>query len=296
MSRREGVTVENKVEYRAGELAEKPEEKSELVPADQPRSLVGYGDRADVKELATRLLQMLPQVKKVGFAGALALAQVAVRMGLNPLVGEIWAIPHKDGSYSLMTGIKGLRRAGHNQAAADNGFYTVRFRVAKDEELQGVTLGAGDLARACDLVVSGDRARAYREQTQSLPIFTGIGIYRHGEQTMMHPLACARKRAEADALKQAFDLPLLVDERQDAEMAQDLVDVEVRSEAAALWQAMVPGAAERVGHGQAEQLPCSGVDDVVVGVAKQSEAPAELPPAQKTFSEIVDEVYGEEAQ
>lgn len=174
----------------------------------RPDALAIYADRTQVRELAERLTQMLPNVKQLGNAGALALAQVSISMGLNPFVGEIWAIPQKGGTFSLMTGIKGLRRAARHQAAADDGMYTVAFRHVTEDEAAGLRINPGDIIRACDLWQDGRKARAFAEFTGNIPKFTGIGVYRQGEKTMMNPLHVARKRAEADALKQAYDLPI----------------------------------------------------------------------------------------
>ena len=204
-----------------------------------PHALTQYGSRAEISEMATRLTQMLPGVKKLGNTAALALAQVALRMGLNPFVGEIWAIPNKEGTFSLMTGIKGLRRAAHQQADVDGGFYTVYFRHCTEEELDGMTTHQGDIVRACDLIRSGRRARSYLELTHTLPRFTGIGIYRAGEATRMQPLMVARKRAEADALKQAFDLPLVAMEEQ--EQPETLAEE-------ATWQVTTPPETEPETH------------------------------------------------
>jgi hypothetical protein len=185
----------------------------------------GYADREQVRELADRLSVMLPSVKQVGKVGALALAQTAVSLGLNPLVGELWAIPSGD-NFTIMAGIKGLRRAARIQAERDHGMYTVFFRVPRAEEIDGLTVNAGDVVRACDVTVSGDRARMFLEQVGKVPVFTGIGIYRNGEKSRMSPLACARKRAESDALKQAFDLPLAFSDRDEETVpASTIVEV-----------------------------------------------------------------------
>lgn len=171
-----------------------------------------YGDREEVNALADRIMVMLPQVAKVGKPAAFALAQVAVAMRLNPFVGEIWAIPDGRGGFNIMGGIKGLRRAAHRQAKEDGGMYTVFLRVPRGEEVEGLIINKGDIVRACDVTVSGKMAEAHRVLTGEVPRYTGIGIYRNGESTRMNPLQVARKRAEADALKQAFDLPLAIPE------------------------------------------------------------------------------------
>jgi len=177
--------------------------------------LAAYGDIEEVRELTRRILTMLPGAKDLGPYGAGALAQASLAMGLNPLIGEVWAIPQggrqNDGthkSYAIMVGIKGLRTKAHEQARADHGMFTVHFRSPTEDEMYGVKLNNGDIARACDLVVSGDRAARHHDLTGEVPRYVGIGVYRGGESTKMHPLQVARKRAEADAIKQAYDVPL----------------------------------------------------------------------------------------
>jgi len=172
--------------------------------------LDAYGGRPEIREMSKRLMAMLPSVKQLGSVGAMALAQAALAMGLNPFIGEVWAIPQdRTGkTFAIMPGIKGIRRKAREQTAADNGYYTVSFRSARPEEVEGLIIGGGDIVRACDLRVVGDRALKLYKITGAVPCFTGIGVYRHGESTKMMPLHVARKRAEADALKQAFDIPL----------------------------------------------------------------------------------------
>lgn len=173
-------------------------------------ALQAYGARPEIREMSTRLMAMLPSVKKLGNAGAMALAQAAIAMGLNPFIGEVWAIPQdKSGSsFAIMPGIKGIRRKAHEQAAADNGYYVPRFRSATEEEIEGLRINTGDIVRVCVVTVVGDRAERYYNLTKELPRFIGIGVFRNGEHTKMNPLQCCRKRAEADALKLAFDIPL----------------------------------------------------------------------------------------
>ena len=171
-------------------------------------ALDSYGAREDVREMTTRLTAMLPSVKELGRSGAMALAQASLAMGLNPFIGEVWAIPQRGGTFAIMVGIKGLCRKAHQQAAADGGMYSVHIRTVDADEIEGLQINKGDIVRACDLFVSGTRATAHHALTGQVPRFTGIGVYRNGEKTQMNPLQVARKRAEAEAIKQAFDVPL----------------------------------------------------------------------------------------
>lgn len=200
--------TQNKLPYVTDNQHEDPTGPPDDQTSALPTSLQLYADRADVQELAGRITRMLPAVKELGEAGALALAQVSIAMGLNPFIGELWAIPKKGGGFSLMTGIKGLRRAARQQSAADDGMYTISLRQVTPDEAEGLRVNPGDILRACDLYHDGRMARRFYEFTGEIPKFTGIGVYRQGEATKMNPIQVARKRAEADALKQAFDLPI----------------------------------------------------------------------------------------
>jgi hypothetical protein len=182
---------------------------------DNARALAVYGDRGAVKELSERLTRMLPSVRELGPSGALALAQVAHAMGLNPFTGEIWAIPQRRGGevvgFSVMAGIKGLRRAARHQAqqmGAVYPFYRVSYRTLTDDEKDLVGLREGDKGLACqlELVLPPDHAWYTAHQHERF-IVEGLGVYRSGERTQMEPFQVVRKRAEADALKIAFDLP-----------------------------------------------------------------------------------------
>jgi hypothetical protein len=198
-----------------GVLFERSGQMDNALVVREDVSLEAYGKVEKVREMTRRLMAMLPSAKDLGTAGAGALAQASLAMGLNPFIGQIWAIPqggrNKNGTYDtygIMVGISGLRAKAHEQAKADGGMYSVHYRIPRGEEVEGLAINQGDIVRACDLVVSGRRARAHLEMTKEVPRYTGIGVYRKGERTKMNPLQVARKRAEAEAIKQAFDVPL----------------------------------------------------------------------------------------
>jgi hypothetical protein len=174
----------------------------------ESNELAVYADREEVRELKDRLIMLLPGVKECGEAGALALAQVALSMDLNPFLGEVWLIPQKGGSYTVMAGVKGIRRAARRQARQQGGHYSPpRFRLPTEIELAGAKLGDGDIAVACDVDIwTADATRVF-ELTAEKTTVSGLGIFRKGERTKMEPVQAARKRAETDAIKMAFDLP-----------------------------------------------------------------------------------------
>lgn len=167
-----------------------------------------YAPRPIVRDMALRITEMLPSAAELGPTGALALAQVAVALELNPFTGELWAWKNKDGTITLMVGIKGLRRAAHTQAHRQGGHYQAHMRLPTEDELHGVKLNPRDIARCCTVTVWTDATVRTFEITGKPTEFHGIGICRAADKTRMERLAAARKRAEADALKQAFDLPI----------------------------------------------------------------------------------------
>lgn len=181
---------------------------TKAIDATTGLDITPYAPRPAVREMAARITQMLPSAKEVGPAGALALAQVAIALELNPFTGELWAWKNKDGTTTLMVGIKGLRRAAHKQARDQGGHYQLYIRLPTDDELEGVTLNPGDVARACTLTLWTDATVQLFKLTGEPTTFHGLGICRGVEKTKMEHALAARKRAEADAIKQCFDLPV----------------------------------------------------------------------------------------
>jgi len=167
-----------------------------------------YAPLPIVRDMALRITEMLPSAAALGPVGALALAQVAVALELNPFTGELWAWKNKDKTITLMVGIKGLRRAAHAQARLEGGHYQSFLSLPSEDDLEGVKLNPGDIVRCCTVTVWTDATVRTFELTGIPTEFEGIGICRAGDRTRMEKLAAARKRAEADALKQAFDLPV----------------------------------------------------------------------------------------
>lgn len=170
-----------------------------------------YGAGGDIKTLADRIKLCLPGGDKLQRHEALALAQLSVAYQLNPFNGEVWYIPGK----GTQVGIKGLRKTGHRQAA----YWTEFVLLTQDERTQN---GVPDRAIAykcllyrTDLIrESAAACKAFREAGMADAVdryayrpATGIGYWTVGECTKMKGDQAARKRAEADALKQAFDLP-----------------------------------------------------------------------------------------
>lgn len=247
------------------------------------KSLIPYGDRDEVKELSERIIHFLPGAKSMGQAGALALAQVAVAMGLNPFNNEIWAIPQKDRDgrvvgYNIMAGIKGLRRAAKMQAQASGGlypFYNPAFRMLTPEEVDFYAVRPGDKAIVCVLEIFLQPGHPYyMANNYRRCVVEGVGIWRKGEKTRMEPAMCSRKRAESDALKIAFDLPF--GDRQ--ANGDDLTDVEYQITAPEPEADPEPNAFEK----HKDAIPPTHVtDNTTQGPVETNQAQALLEQEQK---------------
>ena len=107
-----------------------------------------WADRGDVRELMQRLKQMMPGGQKLTDGEAASLAQAAIIHGLDPLNGELWWIP---GS-GLMAGIKGHRRAAHNQLEQEGGGnYWPEFERLDVDEQAALGIPPDALAFRCIL-------------------------------------------------------------------------------------------------------------------------------------------------
>lgn len=179
------------------------------------KELAHFGGRETVRELATRLQATMPGGKKLSAIEATSLAQLAVAHGLDPFNGEAWIIP---GS-GLMVGIKGLRKKARNQARDEGGTFWTEIRRVEPETYHAnknaivyechlrdtVTVGAW--AKSINLMTSANVP--YKDAIAALgpaPVYVGVGIATPDERSKMEIHARARKRAEADAIKQRYDV------------------------------------------------------------------------------------------
>jgi len=183
---------------------------------EQNRGLLLYGSREEIRELADRARRFLPNGKNLKDHEALALAQISVAYQLNPFNGEVWYIPAK----GPMVGIKGLRKAARQQSG-----YMLRQHDMDMGEREQRLLQDGDIGRICELY----RVDLGVQMQQANIPFVGEGIARQNERAPhTKSLAwLADKRAEADALKKAFDLPFGFDEQRNGSVPADLPDIKV---------------------------------------------------------------------
>jgi hypothetical protein len=170
-----------------------------------------YGSGDDIKTLAQRIKLCLPGGAKLSDNQALSLAQLSVAYELNPFNGEVWYIPER----GTMVGIKGLRKSARKQ-----GNYWPTFDILGKTDKQALGIPENAIAYRCNIY----RTDLLRQSAEAIDLLRsagmvnawevyaykpaeGIGYCNPGESTKMKPDQAARKRAEADALKVAFDLP-----------------------------------------------------------------------------------------
>lgn len=194
-----------------------------------PSSLTVYGEQETVHEFAIRLKKSVPGGDKLTPSEAEALAQVSFATGLNPFIGEIWYIPGK----GPMVGIKGARRKANEQVrmAKPSDYWSCIFEVVSPEEAGADNPASVVAAWKCiltDSVSSREHSEQFlkvmselrnlqdpdpfghaRELVGKPPVWIGYGFTTKQELTRMNKQACAKKRAEADALKKRFDVPMV---------------------------------------------------------------------------------------
>lgn len=123
-------------------------------------ALASYGERAEVRELAARMMKFHPAYKDVGETGMIAVAQLAILSGANPLptAGEIYAWIDWRGDLVAMLGIAYWRRKAREVDAPiwfvdtedrnpDRRSYEPRQMQDAEREAYGVF--DGDIAAIC---------------------------------------------------------------------------------------------------------------------------------------------------
>ena len=162
-------------------------------------------ERPAVREMAARVAQFLRRDEDMTLINAVALAHVALAHGLDPFNNEIyWS--KKIGVY---IGIQGLRKLARQQSP-----YTLDFRTMDATERAAHRVADNSQAVICSLY-RHDRIKTAVEinrlaETQVIPIkpIEGIGIFGQGDRVpkSKSPLWVAKKRAETEALRMAFDV------------------------------------------------------------------------------------------
>jgi hypothetical protein len=150
----------------------------------------------------------------------LTVAQVAIAHGLDPFNGEVWGLKGDGKWYGVMVGIKGLRKAARRQAEREGGTYWTEPPARVDPKQYSAKEDAVVYEiRLRDTVTTQAYSKAlyslttagipYAEAIRMMgnaPVWVGIGIATPDERSKLSIHARAKKRAEADAIKQRYDV------------------------------------------------------------------------------------------
>ena len=179
-----------------------------------------YGNRKDVLDLSKRLQATIPGGRKLSQDEALSLAQLSVAHGLDPFNGEAWIIP---GS-GLMVGIKGLRKSARRAAKEEDSVFWTDYKLAPASEYNAPddavvyecflrdTVTTQAWSKAVNIMTTAGVPYAEAaEYVGPSPVVIGVGIATPKEKSGMPIHQRAKKRAEADALKQRYDVALGAD-------------------------------------------------------------------------------------
>ena len=184
-------------------------------------ALALFGARDEIREMADRLKKMMPGTTHLDDTEALTVAQIAVAHGLDPFNGEVWGLKGANGKwYGTMVGIKGLRKSARRQADDEGGTYwtepprqveptkydqpdnAIVYEVAIRDTVTMQAFGKS----LTTLVNAGIPYKEAIEMIGNAPVCIGVGIATPDEQSKMGIHARAKKRAEADAIKQRYDV------------------------------------------------------------------------------------------
>jgi len=219
------TTNGNGVEVVQGQLLNAPAEQAqdpaqsaptaqaaEVLPlaqiADTDDALAGYSQpkREEIIAYGKRIKAFLRGSQGMQNEEAYALANIALAHGLDPFVGEIWWIRN----IGIVMGIEGYRKSARKIAP-----FSKSFRQLTPEEIDQHRI---DPERQVPIICQVYRFDLLQQSialnkaagADILPIkpFEGLGMWTQGDNIpkTKTPMWVARKRAEADALRQAYDL------------------------------------------------------------------------------------------
>lgn len=201
-----------------------------------------FMSRPDVAELAERLRMMVVGGERAYTPlQALTLAQAALAHGLSPFNGEIYLMVDKQTGESrgMVIGVKGIRKHARRQARRMGTSYDIQFEHVTDPEvlaLQAPKEFYSDRAIVVKATLTvASHVDKWLEQMWKIykltsmntkeaieilgpkPEIVVFGVYdpvnenyaaqKSKNKTSMSPVSKAKKRAEANALKEGFDLP-----------------------------------------------------------------------------------------
>ena len=172
--------------------------------------LAPYQSRDDVRELASRLLQMHPAANEVGEPAMRAAAQLALMLGANPLPGvnemHIWR--DDKGRNCMSLGINFWRRKAEEWGGV---LYEIQPRMMRTEEATEYGIPNGVTAAICKAVRAVDMIRYRGLGFTAVEVWrmcgrVGVGTTAPNEYAKKGrpPSWTALKRAETDLLRQLF--------------------------------------------------------------------------------------------
>ena len=162
---------------------------------------------AEATAMAQAMAEFLPGGAAVPEATRKAMALLAVHHGLDPFLGEVYAIPQRRqndrGQWETTGYTLGIGRGGWLRNAERSGLYRGHcFRSLNADETKGLKVGPNDLGTCCIVYKVTDRthgqSRAYQVE--------GFGVVKSDEKSKMDHFKLARKRAFVDALRNAFPM------------------------------------------------------------------------------------------
>lgn len=202
-------------------------------------NITTYAGRGQIREAMERFKAGL-SIKDATEHEYAALAHLSLKYDIDPFNGEAWIIPNK----GVMVGIKGLRKMANRQAKELDCRWWTEFQDVRnvDEALKYGIPEKVRLAKVCILRRS-DHIEAWanalkimkeaapdlsyeiiKEAIGAPPIFVGVGYVEPGESSKMPLPQLAMKRAEAHAIKQAFD----VEQGTEGDGSYDATAIEIR--------------------------------------------------------------------
>jgi hypothetical protein len=178
-------------------------------------AIEAYGSRGVVRELMSRLMNLHPAAAEVGKAGMLAVAQMAILIGANPLpsTNEIHVWVDKRGSVTVDLGVNYFRRRARELGGL---MWDFEPRIMTEQEYQGYgvdpSVDIGAICRACrvsDLQMylsMGIPPELAFDKAMERNGRIGIGtVNRRAEPKKGRPLAwTALKAAEKDLCRALF--------------------------------------------------------------------------------------------
>ncbi len=228
-----------------------------IVKYNPVMALAPMGTRKVVREMAVRIHTMAPGGLKMTPAECVVLAQYAISLEANPLVGEVWLMKSTDGTVlGLAPGIRLFRRKADEQDEKRGDLRNVELYSLSPEERKDYLVPEGALAYKA-VLRSQLKSHSYTEDCERMnkikgitwddirkalgdrPYVEGIGILTAEEmkqldkssRNKMPHIERVKKRAEAAALKVVYHLdfgfvPLLPGAiEMSSTLADDFIDV-----------------------------------------------------------------------